>query len=69
MMEWAKFKSRNANARMVCIDIQPNATSQAKERVDILNIGGFSDAVFQVAASYLTGDAGRFVAEVEAVEL
>ena len=34
-----------------------------------MNIGGFSEAVFQVVASHLTGDAGRFVAEVEAVEL
>jgi len=34
-----------------------------------LNIGGFSDAVFNVVASYLSNDAGRFVAEVESVEL
>ena len=35
----------------------------------ILNIGGFSDAVFNVVASYLDDDAGRFVAEVESIEL
>jgi 60 kDa SS-A/Ro ribonucleoprotein len=35
----------------------------------ILNIGGFSDAVFNMVASYLGHDAGRFVAEVESVEL
>ncbi|MGD9647347.1 MAG: TROVE domain-containing protein, partial [Pirellulales bacterium] len=34
--------------RLVCIDIQPYATTQAPERSDILNVGGFSDAVFQV---------------------
>jgi 60 kDa SS-A/Ro ribonucleoprotein len=34
-----------------------------------LNIGGFSDAVFNVVASYLGDDAGRFVAEVESIEL
>ena len=34
-----------------------------------LNIGGFSDAVFSVVAAFLSGDAGRFVSEVEAVEL
>ena len=44
-------------------------TTQAPERDDILNIGGFSDAVFNVVASFLAGDAGRFVAEVESVEL
>ena len=36
---------------------------------DILNVGGFSDAVFSVVAAFLADDAGRFVAEVEAVEL
>ena len=44
-------------------------TTQAPERDDILNVGGFSDAVFNVVASFLADDAGRFVAEVEAVEL
>ena len=44
-------------------------TTQAPEREGILNIGGFSDAVFSVVAVFLSGDAGRFVAEVEAVEL
>ena len=32
MEEWKKFKTRNANAKMVCIDIQPYGTTQAKER-------------------------------------
>ena len=34
-----------------------------------LNIGGFSCAVFNVVASHLGDDAGRFVAEVEPIEL
>lgn len=55
--------------RLVCIDIQPYGSTQAPERADILNIGGFSDAVFGVVASYLGDEAGRFVAEVEAIEL
>lgn len=55
--------------KLVCIDLQPNQTTQAPEREDILNVGGFSDAVFQVVSSYLSGDAGRFVAEVEATVL
>jgi 60 kDa SS-A/Ro ribonucleoprotein len=38
-------------------------------RVDNLNVGGFSDAVFQVVAAFFTGDSGRFVSEVEAVQL
>ncbi len=34
-----------------------------------LNIGGFSDAVFNDVASYLGDDANRFVAEVDSIEL
>jgi 60 kDa SS-A/Ro ribonucleoprotein len=39
------------------------------ERADVLNVGGFSDAVFDVVAAFLAGDAARFVAEVEAVQV
>jgi hypothetical protein len=51
------------------IDHQPYGSTQAPERDDILNIGGFSDAVFNVVTSYLSDDANRFVAEVESIEL
>ena len=61
--------SDNAGPKLVCIDLQPYTTTQAPDRSDILNVGGFSDAVFRVVASFLSDDAGRFVAEVEAVEL
>ncbi len=54
---------------LVCIDLQPYTTTQAPDRDDILNIGGFSDAVFSVVSAFLADDPGRFVAEVEAVEL
>lgn len=71
MTEWSKFAQNQrrlgaANPKLVCIDIQPYGTVQAPEREDILNIGGFSDAVFRVVASYLHDDAARFVADVEA---
>ena len=55
--------------KLVCIDIQPNSASQAPERDDILNIGGFSDAVFNVVSAFLSDDANRFVADVESIEL
>jgi 60 kDa SS-A/Ro ribonucleoprotein len=55
--------------KLVCIDLQPYTTTQAPDRSDILNVGGFSDAVFRVVASFLGDEAGRFVGEVEAVEL
>jgi 60 kDa SS-A/Ro ribonucleoprotein len=74
MTEWQKFVANQrrlgiVSPKLVCIDIQPYGSTQAPERDDILNIGGFSDAVFNVVASYLADDAARFVAEVEAIEL
>ncbi|MEM7454910.1 MAG: TROVE domain-containing protein [Planctomycetota bacterium] len=74
MTEWKKFVANqkrlgNESPKLVCIDIQPCGTTQAPERSDILNIGGFSDAVFNVVSSFMSDDAARFVAEVESVEL
>ena len=77
MTEWQQFVrnqvrlqgSDMVGPKLICIDLQPNTTTQAPERSDILNVGGFSDAVFQVMAAFLSGDDGRFVAEVESIVL
>jgi 60 kDa SS-A/Ro ribonucleoprotein len=77
MTEWQTFVKNQARLhggkgpapRLVCINLQPYATTQAPERGDILNIGGFSDAVFNVVASFLDDRPDRFLTEVEAVEL
>jgi 60 kDa SS-A/Ro ribonucleoprotein len=77
MTEWQQFvkNQRRLDAdgipspKLICIDLQPYGTTQAPERDDILNIGGFSDAVFSVVAAFLGDDAARFVAEVESIEL
>jgi 60 kDa SS-A/Ro ribonucleoprotein len=39
----------------VCVDLQSYTTTPAPDRSDILNVGGFSDAVFEVVASFLAG--------------
>ena len=74
MKQWAAFKQRNAEARLVCLDIQPNATTQAQERpgeLDVLNIGGFSDQVFDVIAEFAAGrlNADHWVGVIESVTL
>ena len=56
MQQWAEFKRRSPNAKMICIDIQPYAHTQAKERDDIVNVGGFSDQVFTLIAETATGN-------------
>ena len=55
MEEWAKYKKRNPKAKLVCIDIQPYTTTQAPEGLDILNVGGFSDAVFDLIDAFAHG--------------
>jgi hypothetical protein len=34
-----------------------------------VNIGGFSDAVFEVMSAFMSKNAGRFVTEVESIPL
>lgn len=69
LAEWSEFRQRNPNARMVCLDVQPNQTTQAAERADILNIGGFSDQVFEVIAAFASGqlEADHWIGRIEAV--
>jgi 60 kDa SS-A/Ro ribonucleoprotein len=71
MVEWNRFKARNAQARLVCIDLQPYATTQADEREDILNVGGFSDQVFETIAEFAAGKlaANHWVSMIEAIEI
>jgi 60 kDa SS-A/Ro ribonucleoprotein len=70
MTEWAKIKKQNAAARLVCLDIQPYDTSQAVTSADVLNIGGFSDAVFSAIAGFASGKSGpeSWVKAIEAIE-
>ena len=69
MAEWSEFRQRNPKARLVCLDIQPCSSSQACEREDILNIGGFSDQVFEVISEFAAGrlEADHWIARIEAV--
>lgn len=69
--EWEIFKQRNPTAKLVCIDLQPNAHSQAPERPDILNIGGFSDQVFELMHDFSTGalNPDHLVGKVEQISL
>jgi 60 kDa SS-A/Ro ribonucleoprotein len=71
MQEWLRFRQRNHNARLVCVDIQPNSTTQASERKDILNVGGFSDDVFRIIAEFAKGtlSAEHWIGEIEQVKI
>ena len=58
MRQWQQLKGRCPDARMVCIDVQPYGTAQAPDHKDILNVGGFSDAVFKVISRFAESRSG-----------
>ena len=59
MKQWKTFKKRNPQAKMICIDIQPYSTSQAVESDDIIHVGGFSDQVFRLISSVVSGNTSK----------
>ena len=67
MKEWNILKQRCPEAKLVCLDIQPYTTAQARNRQDILNIGGFSDQVFSLIGSFAERGMGTdfWVDEIE----
>ena len=66
--QWQRFKDRNENAKLICLDIQPYTTTQAKEREDVVNVAGFSDEVFRLFADVAQGQGGGYwVREIEKV--
>lgn len=71
MKQWNEFKARNKAAKLVCVDIQPYAHTQAHERADVLNVGGFSDQVFDLIAKFAAGELGadHWVGEIEKVDI
>jgi hypothetical protein len=73
MEQWAIFKARNPQAKLVCIDLVPNTTTQAVSTgsKDVLNVGGFSDHVFEVIAEFAKGTLGsdHWVGMIEAVSI
>lgn len=69
--EWQKFKARNPQARLICCDLTPRSNSQIKTRADVLQVGGFSDSVFDVVSSFVEHgfETDHWVSEIEKVSL
>ncbi|MCX6879659.1 MAG: RNA-binding protein [Verrucomicrobia bacterium] len=67
LQQWELLKLRNPQARLVCIDLTPNTNTQALSRQDILNVGGFSDTVFDLIAGFAAGADGtdHWLREIE----
>lgn len=71
MQQWETLKQRNPKARMACIDIAPYTTTQVPDRDDIVNIGGFTDAVFSTLKDFVDGryGAAHWVEEIRAIQV
>lgn len=69
MREWDELTRRNRNAKLICIDLQPHGTTQASGRADILNVGGFSDAVFDTIGRFARGETRDWVELVKQTEV
>jgi 60 kDa SS-A/Ro ribonucleoprotein len=67
---WNKIRAVAPQARLVCIDLVPNRSCQVPERPDVLNVGGFSDAVFEIVGDFLEGsDGATWVERIARIEL
>ena len=71
MQLWSLFRQRNPKAKLVCIDLQPYGTTQAVEGTDVLNVGGFSDDVFEIVRLFARGElsAHHWVGQIENVKV
>lgn len=71
MQEWERFKRRNPQAKLVNIDIQPYGTTQTAGSAGVLNVGGFSDQVFEVIAAFCRcgPDGDHWVRAIEEVQI
>ena len=69
--QWEIFKRARPNAKMICVDLSPNDTIQAPDDKDTMNIGGFSDTVFDVIAGFIEAKDGAdyWVREIERVKI
>lgn len=69
MEAWRQVQQTNPNAKLVCIDITPSRTTQVVDEQNVLNIGGFSDAVFDVLGKFLNGSAKTWMESINAISL
>jgi 60 kDa SS-A/Ro ribonucleoprotein len=69
MAEWSRLKARNPQARLICIDLQPYGSTQAKNGTDIMNVGGFNDTVFDAIGLFAKGEVREWVEIVRKIAL
>jgi 60 kDa SS-A/Ro ribonucleoprotein len=64
--QWNIFKKNNPKAKLINIDIQPYPNAQVPDNKDVLNIGGYNDAIWPAIESFIKdSDSGDFVETIE----
>lgn len=69
MTAWRNVQKKNPNAKLINIDISPSRSSQIKDEQNIINIGGFSDSVFNVISNYLNGSIDQWIELIEKIDI
>lgn len=71
MDQWRLFKKRHPKAKLVLIDLTPGNHTQVPNEDGVLNIGGFSDTIFDLIQLFVNDQLGpdRWVGEINKVEL
>ena len=69
--EWERFKRAQPGRAAGAHRPAAGRTTQAAERDDILNVGGFSDQVFEIVAEFAAGRlrSGHWVERIDQVTL
>lgn len=72
-IEWRKVLRNNHGCKLVCLDLQPNRSTQVRTDASVLNIGGFSDEIFKRIDDFCKGtpeeSENSWVKHVEEIEL
>lgn len=50
--KWKDYTVKNPNAKLVLIDLQPSIDTQVSTDGNVLNVGGFSNAIFDVISRF-----------------
>ena len=69
--EWYQYAAGHRNAKLCNVDIQPTSSTQVPDRTGkVLNIGGFSDAVYAVMNEFFKRDPKlNFTSVIDMVEI
>jgi 60 kDa SS-A/Ro ribonucleoprotein len=61
---WNYLATRFSNLRAISIDMTPTTTTQMKNNDRVLNVGGFSNSVFDLVAMFANGELDGSISDV-----